>query len=506
MKSNLETQWLRAPVVLVVLLYFVYFMTYPPTRVGDGSEYYAQFLSLVHGNTPWLGNIGLAEYTKLFDSNVMSGLISPEQLTTAFPSLATHPNQWDFNHFWFYSFLAAFFGKIGLLAGFQLNPQVYFLALHAVMTMAALLLARSTWGLRGILAMGTVLFISPSIWFSNHVHTEYFTIVCTTVAVMFVMKDKYLFGAIAFAIASTQNPSFALFSLLLILYQVYNERTRFFSKWNVIIVAATLLICSIHPLYFYLRFGVLTPQSLAGGLSPFVNAKESAVWLFDLDIGLLPNWPLASLALVLTALSLQRKSKRKPLILWSTSTKHKVIFTGIYVVTNLLAQSSTTNINSGATPGIARYATWYFALFFPVFIYLLNNSEWVIKIKSRPLFLSLALIFTLYNQIENFQNKPETYVTPSRPSYLVQKFVPWAYFSPNEVFAERYSGLGEGVWVSDAAAVVGPDCKKMLVIKKQDFGKLTNAFGCTFTASQLAEANSVIQNFVGNPAYYFLKP
>jgi hypothetical protein len=504
MKVNQESSWLRTPIIIAVLLYFLYFMTYPPTRVGDASEYYAQFLSFVYGNTPWLGNAGLAEYTKLFNSNVISGLISPEQLTSAFPSLAIHENQWDFNHFWFYPFLAAIFGKIGFLAGFQLNPQVYFLALHALMTIVALLQSRSNFGLRGVVAMSIVLFMSPAIWFSNHVHTEYFTIVLTSVAVMYVLKAKYLWGAIGFALASTQNPSFALLSVIIILYQLKIERRGFFSKSNILIVSAALVICSLHPFYFYFRYEALTPQSLAGGLSPLVNVKESGAWLFDLDIGLFPNWPLAFFALVLASIILFSVSQRKPFVLWTSQTKHYIAFVVIYVLISLLAQSSTTNINSGATPGIARYATWYFALFLPVFLFLLTKINLINKYKSKQIFLSLALISILYNQIENFQNKPETYTVPSRPGYLVQKLAPWAYFSPNEIFAERYSGLGEGVWVSDINAVVGPDCRKTLLISNVDVGKLTNAFGCSFTDSQLSEANLAIREFQGSPKYFFL--
>jgi hypothetical protein len=98
------------------------------------------------------------------------------------------------------------------------------------------------------------------------------------------------------------------------------------------------------------------------------------VWLFDPDVGLFPNW-LPGIFIVALSIYLFIKRKPAPLLiyLWLTFT---IVYTGI----NLWAQSSTTNLNAGATPGLARYALWNLALFFPPILLILhriNNSRWV---------------------------------------------------------------------------------------------------------------------------------
>ncbi|MCK9912270.1 hypothetical protein MXD81_24160, partial [Microbacteriaceae bacterium K1510] len=49
--------------------------------------------------------------------------------------------------------------------------------------------------------------------------------------------------------------------------------------------------------YYFARYGVVTPQVLAGGATPGLYLNIWYIWLIDPDIGLFPNWPFGLLLL-----------------------------------------------------------------------------------------------------------------------------------------------------------------------------------------------------------------
>lgn len=344
-----------------VLSFFVITYCLPPTRVGDGNEYYALFLAFKVSNLPWMTPLAYDQFSALFQSGKILGLIPVDDLRNSFPALRVGETS-DFNHFWLYSFLAFLTYKVFLLIKIVLSIHESFIALHCIMFFLLVSVSFYFYRWKGILLVIFITLSSPIIWFIDKAHVEFFTYVLTFISVIFIIKNKYLLSSFSLAVASTQNPSFALVALIPFLYRIIFERKRLYSIIEVVFLVGTIFFVLLHPSYYFIRYGVITPQLLAGGASPGGHLSIFYIWLLDPDIGLLPNWPLGLVALMLSVL-IRLYSKHKKF----NASNYYLFFVLIYLFVGLYASSSTTNLNSGATPGIARYALWYIPLFFPIF-------------------------------------------------------------------------------------------------------------------------------------------
>ncbi|WP_217619259.1 hypothetical protein, partial [Achromobacter sp. GbtcB20] len=169
-----------------------------------------------------------------------------------------------------------------------------------------------------------------------------------------VMVERYLAAALFIALASTQNPSFALVACIPLFYRVVLQRERRYSLFEVAMAVAVVVAVLAHPVYYFARYGVVTPQLLAGGAALGGNIWTFYVWIVDPDLGLLPNWPLGLLVLLAALVAYLRK----PVSLAGPGTWRVTAFVLACCAINFFAHSSTTNLNSGATPGLARYALW----------------------------------------------------------------------------------------------------------------------------------------------------
>jgi hypothetical protein len=131
----------------------------------------------------------------------------------------------------------------------------------------------------------------------------------------------------------------------------------------------------------------------------------------------------------------------------------------VFFVVSLYSQSSTTNLNSGASPGVSRYALWYIALIYP---FALATFTWASR--SRVSMVAVSCVTVIAAGATFGGNAPTREENSGRPnsfSTFVQTNVPWAYSPPPEVFLERFSRRGEAT--AGIAALVGPDCKKTLL-------------------------------------------
>jgi len=196
---------------------------------------------------------------------------------------------------------------------------------------------------------------------------------------------------------------------------------------------------------------------------------------------LIPNWPFGAVILAAGLIVfLSRLRTRYP----RTAIDLKMlVFTVLFMGVSIYAQSSTTNLNSGATTGIARYALWYLPLFFPLIVKSLGFASKSMKLLI-PL-LSVATALSLMSTYSNFPTLPESYTSPSLASQFIQSNAPWAYNPPPEIFAERYSGVGEGVHKSMPRAVFGPDCKKVLVFAGPERTAIFAPPDCVFGKTDL---------------------
>jgi len=480
------------PVVLLGVFLLAVFLL-PPVRVGDGSEYYAMYLAWKNTRRPWMTPASFSKYEALVNSGMIRGLVSAEALMAAFPALELSGTA-DFPHFWFYSLLAASIGTVADVFGLSLTPHTCFSLLHWLLLCIPAVLAIRYYGWRGLAAVLLLTFVSPMLWFIDKVHTEFFTYCLTLTATILVFRHSYLLAGVAVAMASTQNPSFAVVAIVLLGIRIIAGRNTPYRFWEVAAFCATVLLISVHPAYYLARFGVPTPLLRTGSFSAGKNLPVFYVWLVDPDLGLLPNWPLGVAILIGGLVAWRTHASRvvSPEKRWA-----RWLFVATYVVVSLYAQSSTVNLNSGGTPGLARYALWYVSLFFPLLLIVL---AWCREGPGRRwVGFVCVLLLAMHNFAANNPARGESYLTPSPLSYFLQKHAPWLYNPPPEVFAERYSGLGDDT--NSLFAVVGPDCRKFLLLPGENRNMVALSKGCLLDASAFVIAMAPRQKELASPKY-----
>jgi len=477
---------------------FAFLLQLKPTRVGDGSEYYALYLAFIKTLRPWMTDSSFAEYARLVHSGHILGMVPSEHLSQAFPALKLIGTA-DFNHFWFYSLLAAMIGSTSGLVGAQVEPHTSFLILHWLLLCVPTGLAFRYYGWKGVAVVVLMTFGSPLIWFTDKVHSEFFTYCLALVSVICVLRVNYISAAVGMALASTQNPSFAIVAGFLLCTQVVVGRHRKYELLEVVGIAATVLIVFLHPCYYFFRFGVLTPQLLAGGADLGGNLSSFYIWIFDPDLGLLPNWPMGIAFLVVGGIFLCSSNKNN--VKYKSNLSFWLFFL-VYFLSAIYAHSSTQNLNSGATPGVARYALWYSPLVFP---FALWSFTWVAENRIKIVIASVMCLFLFsLNVYQNYPARSESYSTPTKLSKFIQKKLPGFYNPPAEVFLERYSGLGETPGAATVMAVVGPDCKKVLLIPGIDKNRVTAPSSCRLDVEALAVTLKQKQSNLSAAKYFNL--
>ena len=451
-----------------------------PTCVGDGSQYYALSLAWKSTYKPFMTDVSWTEYGHLVESGRISGLVDVDRLKNAFPSL-TLGSSADFAHFWFYSLCAAIISKTVALLGINIFIQTAFLILHCLLLSCMLIIARRCFGWKGLTAAAIITFLSPMIWYFDKVHTELFTYCVTISAIILFLRRRYLGAAFFLALASTQNISFIAISLFVIGLYIFSRGKEKYSIGETALFALTIGVMALHPAYYFFRYGVLDPPFVIGSAKIGESLRTSYIWFLDPDVGLFPNWPFGIALLIFSIFALRsKKLVRSSVFLW-------LAFVSWYIAVSLLAQDSTTNLNSGGSPGLARYAIWYLGLFFPAALVVVErvvSPRWIIATAALGIF-GVAFGIAFFRP-----SLPENYTSPSFVSFWVEKYLPSIYYPPPEIFAERYSGIGEDSKLWNALAVIGPDCHKVLLTNQSlNSGKvILGGKSCGFDMDKLSLA------------------
>lgn len=463
-------RWLPYTLLFTSLgLVFIYLSNLPPQLVGDGNEYYALYYAWLDTHRPWMSPSSYASFQALVDRREILGLLSAERLAVRFPDLLVGITA-DFNHFWFYSFLAFAVSEPLQVLGIVPSAHQSFLLLHFILLLGVFVTLYRLYGWQGIAAATIMTMISPMLWYLDKVHTELFTFVFALLAVAFVHRRRFLAGAFCLAMAATQNPSFALIAFIPFFYRIFLLRDKPLSTLEALLAIGTAVLVLLHPSYYFIRYEVPTPQLLAGGATLGGNLSLFYIWLIDPDLGLLPYWPLGVI-FILLALAVFKQRKIDSEFSKLKNSWFFFIFIAAYLVVNFYAHSSTTNLNSGATAGPARYALWYLPVFLPVLLFVLSN------LAGRKILLGLCVcgvaLSAWFNLRLSDPRKPQDYSTPSYLSLFIQAHFSSFYSPPEEVFAERYSGLGELVHGIAPRAILGPDCSKILLFPGGDRYQVT---------------------------------
>lgn len=499
-KSLKTALWPYLSILFVLAVIFFIVGRLPGVRVGDGSEYYGMFYAWTVSQRPWMTAAAYQAYAALAASNTIVGLVPAETLSSTFEALRVGATS-DFNHFWFYSFLAAAVAKVAALFAVTVGAHRSFLVVHFVALAVTAAIAYRYYRWKGVLALALMVAGSPVFWFINKAHTEFLTVCLTLSAVMLVHSRRYLPAALCLALASTQNPSFALIACVPLFYRVVLQRERSYSLLELALCIGVVLAVLVHPVYYFARYGVPTPQLLAGGAALGRNLGTFYIWIFDPDLGLLPNWPLGMGFLLLGGymLAWQRLRARADASAPAAPAADRLwwIFVMAYLWVNFFAHASTTNLNSGATPGLARYALWYLPLAFPVLLYVIE----IAARRRRQAWAGAAVLIVLLtvSVITNDPRKSERYTSPSLLSKFVQTNFPGSYNPPWEIFIERYSGFGEDLYAKKIRAIIGPDCAKMVVMAGEGQRDAIAPGACSFDRAKL-------NSYVNSPQFLLAFP
>jgi len=453
--------WLAAAIALV----FVALVSHlRPQRVGDGSEYYAMYGTIVHGHRTFMTPEGWDAYDKLVRKGRITSMVDTDTLRHTFPPLIQQSGS-DFNHFWMYPGLAAVAGGWTLLV--HAKAHMGFMILHAFLLACLVFVAARSFGWAGPLAVVALIAGSPLLWFVDKVHTEFSTFCCVGIAATLIFRRQHFASAVWLALASTQNISIGASAVLMLAIAAWNRRECGFTFAQVCATGLTLALVAIHPLYYFFRVGVIDPQLLAGGAKIGANTSTMYVWFFDPDVGLFPNWPLGLVFSLCIGMALGLKRLRLP--------GPFIAFLLVFLATNLYAQSSTENLNSGATIDVARYGLWYVGLFLPLLAALLSpvrNAEKPDSTLTRQGYVAsggLVAILTLVSVAYGTQHfnpaHPERYLDPTPLSRWIQARHPNWYTPPDQIFITRNAGQDQAT-LPPSFAVAGPECRKYLVVIK----------------------------------------
>jgi len=458
-KTELLVLWKKGQLLPAILLFCFIFLVLvypgPRTRLGDGLEYCAMLVSWAEYFTPYVTEESCARLEQR-----MGRISGPERqnffswMKRSFPSLLKNGRELDLPHFWFYSLAAAVFYWPVRLSSQDIG--LCFMLLHIVLLLAAFFIIKRKLGQAAGLSFFFIIYASPLLWFINKVHVEFFTVMLTLIGITLFVTEDLAASALSFAVASTQNPPFAVLCVLVFIFGFWRKKGALVRGRGLIIWSGSFLLACLHPAYYYFRLRMLNPivgtKSIGIG-SDLVSLKKMLCFIVDPDIGLLVNWILAlPLLFVFAFLALRKQT-------------HLTLRTGLFLLFSVLvllwSQSRTSNWNHGGTYYISRYALWYLYVFFLLAwetgLYFSRRKKDV-----KRAFVGAVICVGLIEAVIYLPNRPETYLRPTRASRLIYGRCPGLYDPMPEIFIERYRGqekdLPYGVW-----AVSNPSGSKILV-------------------------------------------
>jgi len=315
-------------------------------RVGDGGEYLALSLNLLHAGRPWLAPGDLEQRrAEVAQVDEAAAAALPSVVVTETGGLGVTI------HFWLYSAMAAPF--VWLASVLRLNPLAGFTPLNVAMLAAAFGLVWDRLG-RGVTWL---VMTGPIIWWIDKAHADAF--VFATLLVAFVRwRDAPALALVSLGAASAQYPPIAplipMFAAAMLLTNRGSRRAG--SWWSGAVLA--IFLAALHPLYNFWLIGRPSPFLLTTNRQ-LPSLSEFGAVLVDPAIGVLANFPGLSLALVTSLVLLVW---RAPGRLASAETALALAAGGLF----LLSFTATSNLHHGGTPGMSRFALWLIPLALPL--------------------------------------------------------------------------------------------------------------------------------------------
>ncbi|MGE5358373.1 MAG: hypothetical protein ACM3NQ_05095, partial [Bacteroidales bacterium] len=415
-----------------------------PQRIGDGREYIAMGRAMARLHAPALAPSDVAVGEAELQRMGFGGLA-----LSTYPRLRDAGGRQDFFHFWFYSALAV--PGLWLAALLGVHPNFGFVALNFALFFGSLWVVsrRVSWW------VAAIVFCSPVLWWIDKAHTEVFTF--SLLAAAFVLlRDKPWWSMVAVGAAATQNVPIALLLPAILGLRARRPVSREPRFW--LGAAAGVLLALLHPLYYEWRWRVPTPQVFQGSHARVPSLQELAAVIWDPNIGLVAHAPFFGAAVLIAAITLILRTRRRRLSTEDGSTRGSgadvwlaltaaAIFLGSF--------SQTTNFNNGGTCGMSRYALWLIPLGLPF----LDRAARVIGRPLRAALVTVALASCVSSVIAFQPRLLERYCTPTRLASAIWARRPSLDNPLPEIFAERLSGREPGL-----APVATPGCTKVMVV------------------------------------------
>jgi hypothetical protein len=381
--------------VLFACLLLILAATSTPRIVGDGSEYVHVAARLASGHLPGAGESR--------HSVVYSAL--------AVPMIAIG-----------FSATAAF----AVLNGLLLTAALYITASRLNWTWCALV------------------FAGPILWWLDKPLTEPFTFAMYAIA--FALFDAApWWSLVAAGVAATQNPGNGALMVIMAVAAAAGRPSLLKDRRLWAGLLAGVAFAALHPVSSLTR--LVAPARLASaGELQWPTLQEYVAALVDPNIGLLPQVPVYSAAVLVGALLVAVRAPRgllRPAVVAAAASAAWLAFVA----------AAATNVNHGGTPGVSRYAAWFVPLAIPLF------REFDRVLGRRVAWMALPALMSAALGVWAFH--PARAEAADRPTRLAS----WLWTRhPSldnplpEIFAERLGGLDEN-WLPVATA----ECEKILL-------------------------------------------
>lgn len=449
-------------------------LTASPRRTGDAHQYIAMALQFAEWRPPSLSRGDEATFRNWLESQPVESGFPDGSRAVRQPGLIRDDRQ-EFSHFWVYPLLAT--PALVLSSALGAHPLVAFTITNALLFGVALVAATRVFGALAALFV----LASPVIWFLPRAQVELFTLSLLLLAIAAAASGKWGWASIAIAIAATQNLPIAATIPLFWTGAVVEWRlaaqtrggphraTPALIRRALAFAVASVAITLIHPAYYLLRLGVVTPQQLNGGIAGmFPSWDRYLAPLIDPDIGFLAWMPFTAALTLAGGILVVRtwsgnvrendskfggeatKAVRSP----RTFLVHGICLT--MAIWFLFVFAQTTNVNSGGTVHISRYALWLLPLTLPALAMLTQRAQ---KRAPALAFSVAVLLVSLY--LGYFQpDQPERYVEHSPQANWLMSNHPALYRPLPEVFVERTLHIDGGMLRSAASQ----SCQTILVV------------------------------------------
>jgi hypothetical protein len=388
-----------------------------PRRVGDGGEYFVMSLQLAGGGPPALSREELSTFRQRL-ARIGSGF---ETSLLEYPDLIGNDGRQDFLHFFLYPLIVA--PAVPAVGWFGLHPNWAFTLVNAFLLSAAVFVVASRAPLVAVVAG----FVGPIIWWVDKAHTEAFLFAAVSVAAV-ILRQQPGTALILYALAGAQNaaigltyPIFAAIVWFATRRLSFNPRTWLAAAAGAVVVAAPFLYTWIRLDRYSLMADYAQPAIPSpGGIAAFV---------FDPNIGLLPNAPVFALVMAAAGWLLilrVRSGPPLPVIWW---------WPAIIQLVLLVVWSQNPNANHGGTPGLNRWTLSLLAIGLPW----IADVRAVLSRGPRSALNILVAVICVLTAAAHLPSTPENYRAPT--SLAVQVWQSgWMHVTPAEVFAERAQG------------------------------------------------------------------